>query len=91
MPATPWKYKPLPGAAGAVAYTPAWRDAIWHLSIKWQFQYNDTLEERKAGYRTLTEHVQKFRDLTPGSGAYFVSAILFLGGRVCAQAEWAER
>ncbi|KAI0765219.1 FAD-binding domain-containing protein [Fomes fomentarius] len=71
VPATPWKYKPLPGAAGAVAYTPAWRDAIWHLSIKWQFQYNDTLEERKAGYQTLTEHIQKFRDLTPGSGAYF--------------------
>ncbi|KAI0751340.1 FAD-binding domain-containing protein [Daedaleopsis nitida] len=71
VPATPWLYKPLPDAAGATSFTPAWRDAIWHLSIKWQFQYNDTLAEREAGYRTLSEHLQQFRDLTPGSGAYF--------------------
>ncbi|KAI0707570.1 FAD-binding domain-containing protein [Cerioporus squamosus] len=65
---TPWLYEET---AGATSVTPAWRDAIWHLSIKWQFQYNDTLEERVAGYKTLSEHIQKFRDLTPGSGAYF--------------------
>ncbi|EJF63609.1 FAD-binding domain-containing protein [Dichomitus squalens LYAD-421 SS1] len=68
---TPWLYKPLDGAAGETSVTPAWRDAIWHLSIKWQFQYNDKLEERVEGYRTLSAHIQKFRDLTPGSGAYF--------------------
>ena len=67
---TPWLFK---AQKGATAVTPAWRDAIWHLSIKWQFAFDDTLEERKAGYRALSEHIQKFRDMTPGSGAYFVS------------------
>lgn len=67
---TPFLYKATPGAT---AVTPAWRDAIWHLSVKWQFGYNDTLAERKEGYEELSAHVQKFRDLTPGSGAYFVS------------------
>ncbi|RPD55527.1 FAD-binding domain-containing protein [Lentinus tigrinus ALCF2SS1-7] len=65
---TPWLFN---ATAGATAVTPAWRDAIWHLSIKWQFLYNDTLDERKEGYETLEGHIQDFRDLTPGSGAYF--------------------
>ncbi|KAI0707571.1 FAD-binding domain-containing protein [Cerioporus squamosus] len=65
---TPWLYNET---AGATAVTPAWRDAIWHLSVKVQFQYNDTLAERVSRYETLSEQIQKFRDLTPGSGAYF--------------------
>ena len=70
---TPWLYKPLNGSAGETSVTPAWRDAIWHSSVKWQFQYNDTLAEKTAGYQAVSAHIQKFRDLTPGSGAYFVS------------------
>ncbi|TFK78272.1 hypothetical protein K466DRAFT_570941, partial [Polyporus arcularius HHB13444] len=66
---TPWLYN---ATAGATAVTPAWRDAIWHLSVRAElFQYNDTLEERVEKYQGLSEHIQKFRDLTPGSGAYF--------------------
>ncbi|TFK90401.1 FAD-binding domain-containing protein [Polyporus arcularius HHB13444] len=66
---TPWLYNET---AGATAVTPTWRDAIWHLGIVPQvFQYNDTLAERGARYKALSEHIQKFRDLTPGSGAYF--------------------
>ncbi|PIL27745.1 hypothetical protein GSI_10898 [Ganoderma sinense ZZ0214-1] len=68
---TPWLYKPRAGAAGATATTPAWRDAVWHLSVKWQFEYNDTLAARADGYRTLSAHIQRFRDLAPESGAYF--------------------
>ncbi|KAI0711522.1 FAD-binding domain-containing protein [Earliella scabrosa] len=71
VPGTPWLYKPLPGVAGETAVTPAWRDAIWHLSVRWEFMFDDTLEEREHGYKTLMEKVQKFRDLSPGSGAYF--------------------
>ena len=67
---TPFLYEATPGATSV---TPAWRDAIWHLSVKWQFNFNDTLAEREYGYAQLEEHVQQFRDLTPGSGAYFVS------------------
>ncbi|RDX48015.1 FAD-binding domain-containing protein [Lentinus brumalis] len=69
MAGTPWLYNET---AGATAVTPAWRDAIWHLGIVPQvFQYNDTLAERGARYKALSGHIQKFRDLTPGSGAYF--------------------
>ena len=66
---TPFLYDATPGATSV---TPAWRDAIWHLSVKWQFGYNDTLAERQDGYEELSAHIQNFRDLTPGSGAYFV-------------------
>ncbi|KAI0712970.1 FAD-binding domain-containing protein [Cerioporus squamosus] len=60
---TPWLYNET---AGATAVTPAWRDAIWHFSIRAPlFQYNDTLAGAGLG------HIQRFRDLTPGSGAYF--------------------
>ena len=50
----------------------AWRDAICHLSVKWQFQYNDTPAEKTAVYQSVSAHVQKSRDPTPGSGAYFI-------------------
>ena len=69
---TPFLYDATPGATSV---TPAWRDAIWHLSVRWEFMFDDTLEEREHGYKTLMEKVQKFRDLSPGSGAYFVSAM----------------
>ena len=75
---TPFLYEATPGATSV---TPAWRDSVWHLSVKWQFSYNDTLAERTAGYETLTAHAQKFRDLTPGSGAYFVSVAALLAAR----------
>ena len=75
---TPWLYKPLNGSACETSVTPVWRDAIWHLSVKWQFQYNDTLADRTAGYQTLSAHIQKFRDLTPDGGAYFVSINLVM-------------
>ncbi|KAI0634750.1 FAD-binding domain-containing protein [Trametes polyzona] len=65
---TPFNFKEEPGATSV---TPAWRDAVWHLSTKVQFQYNTTLEDRKALYNELETRIQKFRDLTPGSGAYF--------------------
>ncbi|KAI0824884.1 FAD-binding domain-containing protein [Trametes gibbosa] len=65
---TPWLYK---AEAGATSVTPAWRNAIWHVSTKAQFQYNNTVAERKALYKDLTARVQKYRDLSPGSGAYF--------------------
>ncbi|RPD55526.1 FAD-binding domain-containing protein [Lentinus tigrinus ALCF2SS1-7] len=68
---TPWLFNTSASPGGASAVTPAWRDAIWHLSVKWQFSFDDTLAERKEGYSTLEEHIQRFRDLTPGSGAYF--------------------
>ncbi|KAM5541133.1 hypothetical protein V8D89_005062 [Ganoderma adspersum] len=68
---TPWLYEPAPGAAGVTAVTPAWRDAVWHLSVSVGFQFNETLAERAAGYRAASAHIQRFRDLAPESGSYF--------------------
>ncbi|KAI0646623.1 FAD-binding domain-containing protein [Trametes meyenii] len=65
---TPFLFDEEPGATSV---TPAWRDAVWHLSVKVQFQYNTTRAERKQLYDTLEGHIQQFRALTPGSGAYF--------------------
>ena len=76
--ATPFLYEPLPGAAGATAVTPAWRDAVWHFSISVRFDFNEKLAERADGYRAVSAHIQKFRDLTPESGSYFVSAVVFV-------------
>ena len=73
---TPWLFDTSRSPGGPSAVTPAWCDAIWHLSVRWIFNYNDTLAERTEGYETLEGHIQQFRDLTPGSGAYFVSASL---------------
>ncbi|KAL7283964.1 hypothetical protein ACG7TL_001236 [Trametes sanguinea] len=65
---TPWLFK---GEPGATSVTPAWRDAIWHLGLSVPIPYNATLAQREEIYRTMGEHNQRFRDLTPGSGAYF--------------------
>ena len=73
---TPFLYQQLPGPAGATAVTLAWRDAVWHISLSVRFDFNETLAERADGYRALSAHVQRFRDLTPESGSYFVSAAL---------------
>ena len=78
MAGTPWLYKPAAGTAGATAVTPAWRDAVWLLSIRVGFEYNDTLADRTGRYQALSEHTQKFRDLAPESGSYFVSGIVLL-------------
>ena len=82
---TPFLYQPLPGAAGATAVTPAWRDAVWHLSLSVRFDFNETLADRADGYRAVGAHIQKFRDLAPESGAYFVSGVVVL--RSCWLAE----
>ena len=71
---TPFLYEPAQGAAGATAVTPAWRDAVWHLAVSGVFQFNETLADRADGYRAVSAHIQRFRDLAPESGSYFVSA-----------------
>ncbi len=50
-------------------------DLIGQFSVPGQFHFNSTLEERKSVYEEVSQHIQVFRDLTPGSGAYFVSTL----------------
>ncbi|CDO71164.1 hypothetical protein BN946_scf184845.g34 [Trametes cinnabarina] len=66
--ATPWLFNDEPGAT---SITPAWRDAIWHFGLSVPIPYNATRMQREEIYRAMEEHNQRFRDLTPGSGAYF--------------------
>ena len=42
------------------------------MSVKGQFTFNSTLEEKTNQYQQVTSHIQPFRDITPGGGAYFV-------------------
>ena len=37
-----------------------------------QFLFNSTLDDRRSQYAQVNQHMQVFRDLTPGSGAYSV-------------------
>ena len=48
------------------------------MSITVGFEYNDTLADRTGRYQALSERTQKFRDLAPESGAYFVSDVVVL-------------
>ncbi|OBZ77659.1 6-hydroxy-D-nicotine oxidase [Grifola frondosa] len=70
--ATPFLYN---YTEGTTSVTPAWRTSLWHacfkLGLRSQFTFNSTLEERTAVYQTVSDHTQTFRDITPGSGAYF--------------------
>ncbi|KAH9948031.1 FAD-binding domain-containing protein [Amylocystis lapponica] len=56
---------------GSTSATPAWRTSLWHLSVKGQFEWNSTLAERTQVYARVSEHVDAFRTITPGSGSYF--------------------
>ncbi|KAL6301463.1 FAD-binding domain-containing protein [Sparassis latifolia] len=56
---------------GTTSVTPAWRNSLWHLSLKGVVSFNSTLEQRTEMYATVSEHVNAFRAITPDSGAYF--------------------
>ena len=42
------------------------------FTIEGRFYFNSTLDERLSQYAQVNQHIQVFRDLTQGSGAYFV-------------------
>ena len=67
-----WLYEPPFRPASATAETPAWRD-VWHVSVGVRLRFNETLADRADGCRKANAHIQRFRDLVPESGSYFVS------------------
>ncbi|KAH9932267.1 FAD-binding domain-containing protein [Fomitopsis serialis] len=56
---------------GSTSVTPAWYDSLWHLSVHGNWVWNSTAEDIADQYEAVTQHTQTFRDITPGSGAYF--------------------
>ncbi|EKM56467.1 uncharacterized protein PHACADRAFT_207699 [Phanerochaete carnosa HHB-10118-sp] len=61
----------FPYVEGTTSVTPAWRTSLWHFSVKERFYFNSTLQDRQSEYAQVDQHIQVFRNLTPGSGAYF--------------------
>ncbi|EKM56474.1 uncharacterized protein PHACADRAFT_92497 [Phanerochaete carnosa HHB-10118-sp] len=61
----------FPYVEGTTSVTPAWRTALWHLGLSGRFYFNSTAQDRQSEYTQIDQHTQVFRDLTPGSGAYF--------------------
>lgn len=49
-----------------------WRSGKFGVGLQWDF--NATKEEKQAAFELITNTTQIMRDLTPGSGAYFVSS-----------------
>ncbi|GJE86542.1 FAD-binding oxidoreductase [Phanerochaete sordida] len=62
---------------GSTSFTPAWRDSAWHFLIGAGFAYNSTLADRQQMYTLASQLMQPFRELTPGSGAYFNEADVY--------------
>ncbi|CAE6470665.1 unnamed protein product [Rhizoctonia solani] len=68
MVTTPYSYDATPAAD--VSVTPAWRGAIWHVVLAGMWNYNSTAADQAAVYSKLSTAADKFRAITPGSGAY---------------------
>lgn len=45
------------------------------FGLKGQFLFNSTLQGRKSEYAQVNQNIQVFRNMTPGSGAYFVRVL----------------
>lgn len=52
--------------------TPYSHDGFAQFGLKGRFLFNSTLESRASEYAQVNQHIQVFRDLSPGSSAYFV-------------------
>ncbi|KAK0224981.1 FAD-binding domain-containing protein [Armillaria nabsnona] len=55
---------------GSTSVTPAWRNALWHMSSSRTFSWNSTAEDMRTQYDFLSMVTQWLRDFSPGSGAY---------------------
>jgi hypothetical protein len=60
-------------AATDVSYHPAWREAVYEVVLWTLFNFDATLEEKRASYATTAQAIDLVRDLTPDA-AYFNEA-----------------
>lgn len=65
---TPFLYKATPSATSV---TPAWYNSLWHLGFHDGWTFDSTLSDIKTAYNVVKNVTQTFRDISPGSGAYF--------------------
>ncbi|KAJ7679662.1 FAD-binding domain-containing protein [Mycena rosella] len=64
---TPIAFKYTPGTTSV---TPAWRDAVWHLSSGAVWPYNSSVADIRAVLESVHDYVGDLRALAPDSGAY---------------------
>jgi len=55
---------------GSTSTTPAWRDALWHLTFSGDWNFNATIGEVEQAYNLTHEFTEKFREIAPDSGSY---------------------
>lgn len=63
----------FPGELGATSVTEAWRDAIYHVTVVSQWNWNATIEEKRGKYTISSNAVSHLRQITPDA-AYSVSS-----------------
>ncbi|KAJ7646069.1 FAD-binding domain-containing protein [Mycena polygramma] len=63
---------------GATSVTPAWRDALWHLSVRGNWAYNSSTAEIGAVLGKVHDWVhEELTALAPDSGAYLNEADVY--------------
>ncbi|KAJ3912002.1 FAD-binding domain-containing protein [Lentinula edodes] len=67
----------LYGDRGGTSVTPAWRSSLLHVVLTDGWDFNSSLPEIRAVYRTLSTAMDPLRKLTPTSGAYQNEADVF--------------
>ncbi|KAK0474772.1 FAD-binding domain-containing protein [Armillaria novae-zelandiae] len=55
---------------GSTSVTPAWRNALWHMSSSRTFSWNSTAEDMRTQYDFVSTVTQWLRDFSPDSGVY---------------------
>ncbi|EIM79523.1 FAD-binding domain-containing protein [Stereum hirsutum FP-91666 SS1] len=70
---TPFLYGDNPGTS----VTSAWRTSLWHFVIAAEWNFNSTVADVSATYKSLSDAVRPLREITVGSGAYPNEADLY--------------
>ncbi|KAK0210213.1 FAD-binding domain-containing protein [Desarmillaria ectypa] len=55
---------------GSTSVTPAWRNALWHMSSSRTFLWNSTAEDMRTQYDFVSTITQWLREFSPESGVY---------------------
>jgi FAD/FMN-containing dehydrogenase len=72
---TPFAFKNFD--KNGTSINPAWRNAVWHSSLAFHWNFNSTLQKRVADYQKLTNLWATVRARTPGAGVYFNEADVY--------------
>ncbi|KAI0313598.1 FAD-binding domain-containing protein, partial [Amylostereum chailletii] len=59
----------FPGVDGATSVTPAWRDAVYHVTLVRRWNWNSTQEEKRDAYEGVSSAIEHLRQITP-DGVY---------------------